>query len=241
MDRLNFAPAQPGIYDLQGDEKKGYRDQITLECSVKISPIAAISWSKGTWEDMFERLVAFSAGLMMDSEFILAYHKLSLDVWNEKKGSIWFSTKNILKFVNRLWACGISRFPWWAPGRVKYYHDDKKAKCRYNNISLILHAWSNSSEIYDDWRMKERTYLGGIDPRQCDLPEITWHHGVCSWSEALADLMNNCGQTRALWELRKISWGFAQLPKRVAPPNHPTIPECRNLKFACQSRSGEEA
>lgn len=60
---------------------------------------------------------------------------------------------------------------------------------------------------------------------------------IRSFSRSYGQLWSDSGPLG----IENISWGFAQLPKRVAPPNHPTIPECRSLKFACQSRSGEEA
>lgn len=47
------------------------------------------------------------------------------------------NTKYLENCKSALKPCGISGFPWWAPGRVKYYDDvDKKAKCRYNKISF---------------------------------------------------------------------------------------------------------
>lgn len=148
---------------------------------------------------MFERLVAFSAGLMMESEFILAYHKLSLDVRKEKKCRIWFSTQNILKIVNRLW--NLVGYCAFHCGLRTELNTTMKMISRQNAdiiiFHLILHAWSNRSEIYKDWRMKERTYLGWIEPGSATYQ--SWHDtiGVCSWSEALADLMNNYGQTQA--------------------------------------------
>lgn len=108
------------------------------------------------------------------------------------------NTKYLENCKSALKPCGISGFPWWAPGRVKYYDDvDRRQNADIIIFHLILHAWSNRSEIYHGWRMKERTYLGSIEPGSATYQNLHDTIGVCSWSEALADLMNNCGQTQA--------------------------------------------
>lgn len=152
---------------------------------------------------------------MILSKRILKYCKLALKLWN-----VVLSTGG------------------GAPGRVKYYHDDKSAKCRYSNISFVLLVWSNRrGEIDQDWQMRERTYLGGIDPA-VQLPRTY----MTLWRLFLIrSFRRSYEQQWSHWGIENMSWGFVQLPKRVAPPNHSTIPECRSLKLACQSSSGEEA
>lgn len=92
---------------------------------------------------MFERLVAFSAGSMMDREFILAY--ITSWAWLfEARKKVAYDFQQT--FCGKLDICfermGYYAFP-WGSGRVKYYQEYKHPKCKYINILLILHTGSD--------------------------------------------------------------------------------------------------